>query len=234
MCNHLQFRQSRSGFTLLELLVATAVNAVVLAVIQTTFFGALRLNNTTHERIEEERVVQRTLGIVRRDFAGLMLPGGTLSGEMQTMNSSALTTGNYGERVSPDLFTNSGKIDGWTQFSEVQMVGYYLAPAASGAAGKDLVRVVTRNLLPVQEARAEDVVLLHGVAAASVLFYDGTGWTDAWDSAATSTLPSALKFSLVMAPKGGGQSNPAPIELVVPIVATTTTSQAQAAEDAAP
>lgn len=229
-----QFRGSRSGFTLLELLVATAVSAVVLSVIQTTFFGALRLHNTTHERIEDDRVVERTLGIIRRDFAGIMLPGGTLSGELQTTNTSSPTTVSYGERVSPDIYTNSGKIDGWNPFSEVQMVAYYLAPSATAAEGKDLVRAVTRNLLPVQQADAEPQVLMRGVAAATVTFYDGSGWTDAWDSSATSTLPSALKFSLVMMPRTGGQSNAVPIELVVPVVATTSTSQAQAAEDAAP
>ena len=39
------------GFTLLELIIATAVGAVVLVVIQTTFFSALRLHNTTHARL---------------------------------------------------------------------------------------------------------------------------------------------------------------------------------------
>lgn len=228
--------RSRGGFTLLELLVATAVGAIVLLVIQTTFFGALRLHNTTHARIDDDLSVQRALGIVRRDFAGLMLPGGVLSGQLQTENFSSLTRDSYGERVSPDLFTNSGKIDGWNPFSEVQMVAYYLAPAADGGGGKDLVRVLTRNLLPVQETSAEDRALLAGVASASVSFFDGTGWVDTWDSTATSTLPRALKLSLVMMPHDASQSPAAPIELVVPVMVTTTTSQreAEAEEEAMP
>ena len=40
--------RSTRGFTLLELLIATAVSAIVLLAINTTFFGALRLHNTTH------------------------------------------------------------------------------------------------------------------------------------------------------------------------------------------
>ena len=226
-------RRAQRGFTLLELLLATAVGSIVLIVIQTTFFGALRLHNTTHARIEEDRMVHRTRGIVRRDLAGIMLPGGTLSGQLQSENDSALSTGSHGERVSPDIFTNSGKIDGWSPFSDVQMVAYYLAPATGGEAGKNLVRVVTRNLLPVQEPGADDVVLLHDVVSASVSYYDGAGWIDTWDSEATSTLPTAIKFSLTMAAKGAGQA-PAPYELVVPIVATTTTSQQQAEEEALP
>jgi type II secretion system protein J len=223
---------AQSAFTLLELLIATAVGAVVLIVIQTTFFGALRLHNTTHARIEEDLVVHRTLGIVRRDLAGLMMPGGTLSGQLQTTNFSSLAEGDYGERVTPDLFTSSGKIDGWNPFAEVQRVAYYLAPASTGPDGQDLLRVVTRNLLPVQEPLPEQQVLLHGVESATILFHDGMGWVDAWDSSATSTLPSALKFSLVMRPRETGGSAPPPIEMVVPVVVTTRTSQQLAEEEA--
>ena len=225
---------ARRGFTLLELLLGTAVGAVVLVVIQTTFFGALRLHNTTHERIDEDLVIHRTLGIVQRDFAGLVLPGGTLAGHLQSTNFSAMTSGNYGERVTPDLFTSSGKVDGWTPFAEVQRVAYYLTPAANGGRSHDLVRVVSRNLLPVQEDMPAEQVLLHNVAAATVEFYDRIGWTDTWDSEATETLPSALKLSLVMASRDASQRDQAPIELIVPIVATTTTSVAEAEEEGMP
>ena len=225
-------RHPGRGFTLLELLVATAVGAVVLIVIQTTFFGALRLHNTTHARIDADSAVHRALGIVRRDFAGLMMPGGTLSGQLQTTNFSTLAEGSYGERITPDIFTNSGKIDGWTPFPDVQMVAYYLAPGTSDTDGKDLLRVVTRNLLPVQESVPEEQVLLHGIDSASLLFYDGGGWIDTWDSTVTSTLPGALKLSLVMKPRPGETSAPPPIELVVPVVVTTRASQQQAEEEA--
>lgn len=231
---HRPSRSSPRGFTLLELLIATAVGAVVLIVIQTTFFGALRLHHTTHARIDEDSVVQRALGIIRRDLAGLMLPGGTLSGQLQTTSFSSLNEGSYGERVSPDLFTNSGRIDGWNPFSDVQMVAYYLAPATNGANGKDLVRVVTRNLLPVQETEPEQQILLSGVESVTVLFYDGAGWVDFWDSEATSTLPTALRLSLVLTSSDKTRSAAAPIDLVVPVFVTTTTSQTQAEEEAIP
>lgn len=225
--------QARGGFTLLELLIATAVGAVVLLVIQTTYFGALRLHNTTHARIDGSLALERALGIVRRDFAGIVMPGGVLSGHLQTENFSSPTRDSYGERVSPDIYTNSGKVDGWNPFSEVQMVAYYLAPSAEGGVGNSLVRVLTRNLLPVQEATPEDQMVLEGVASATVSFYDGTAWTDAWDSSVTSTLPTAIKFSLMMTPPDASQPAPGPIDLVVPITVTTTTSQREAEEAAA-
>ena len=221
----------QAGFTLLELLIGTAVGAVVLVVIQTTFFGALRLHNTTHARIDEDLVLTRALGIIRQDFAGILLPGGTLSGQLQSTTFSSSSTATPGDRVTPDLYTSSGKVDGWNPFSEVQRVSYTLANSSDPRAGRDLIRVVTRNLLPVQEALPDEQVILPGVTSASVEFYDGNAWTDTWDSEATTSLPTAIKLVLAMA-NSPAQST-SPIELIVPILPVTT-QQARAAEEQAP
>ncbi len=222
---------AQRGFTLLELLIATAVGAVVLLVVQTTYFGALRLHNSTHARIDEDLVVQRALGIIRRDLAGIMLPGGTLSGELITDNFSSSMTSSYGEPVTPEIYTNSGKIDGWNPFAEVQRVAYSLAPAADGAKGNDLVRTVTRNLLPVQEEEPEAQVVLSGVDSAAITYFDGTAWVDSWDSSTTQTLPKAMRMSIVLMAHDGVQANMAPIDLVVPVLVMTTTSQTEADEE---
>ena len=219
--------RSRRGFTLLELLVATVVGAIVLLVINGTFFGALRLSNTTHDHIASDLELQRTLGIVRKDFAGVMLPGGVLSGQLQTTLVSSLTQGTYGDQVGPDLYTNTGTVDGWGPFSEVQLVDYYLAPAAGGSNGRSLIRVVTRNLLPVQTTTPDVQTLLSDISNATIDYYDGAQWTDAWDSSATATLPKAIRFQIVLADANSNQSNSAPIELVVPVLVSTSASQLQ-------
>lgn len=225
---------STRGFTLLELLIATAVGGVVLLVIQTAFFGALRLHNTTHERTDADLALQRALGIVRRDFAGLMLPGGVLSAQLQTTTFSSSASDAFGERIGPDLYTTSGRIDGWTPFADAQRVALFLgAPADGGKTGKDLIRVVNRNLLPVQDEPGEPQVLLHGVAEARVEFFDGATWTDAWDSEATSTLPTALKLHLVLEPPTADQPSPEPIELIVPVLVKTSASAMLEAVEAA-
>jgi type II secretion system protein J len=221
------------GFTLLELLIATAVGAVVLVVIQTSFFGALRLHNTTHARAEADLSLQRALGIIRRDFAGLMLPGGVLSGQLQTTVFSSSLGDSFGERVTPDLFTTSGKVDGWNPFSEAQMVAYFLAPTHDGSGAKDLVRAVKRNLLPVQDQPGEPQVLLRGVMEATLEFYDGAGWIGEWDSESTSMLPNALKLRLVLATEAGQRASTEPVELVVPVLVKTSASAAAEAAEAA-
>jgi type II secretion system protein J len=235
-------RRSGGGFTLLELLLAMAVGAIVLLVINATFFAALRLHNTTHEKIDDDLTLQRTLAIMRKDFAGIMLPANsqsttsTLSGQLVSDSFSSNDMDGTSQRVTPDIYTSSGNVDGWTPYSEVQIVSYYLAPAADGGPTKNLVRVVTRNLLPVTEATTEDQTLLVGVRSAAIAFYDGTDWLETWDTTTSSTLPTAIKFTLVLEPRdnGGSRIEPGPVELIVPVIVTTTTSAQQTAAAANP
>ncbi|HVS51002.1 MAG TPA: type II secretion system protein GspJ [Opitutaceae bacterium] len=232
-----RFRSRRGGFTLLELILATAVGAIVLLVINATFFAALRLHNTTHDKIDQDLVLQRTLAIVRRDIEGLMLPPNaqattiTLAGQFVSDTGVATDADANGQRVSPDLYTNSARIDGWSQFADAQRVAYYLTPAADGGLTKNLVRVVTRNLLSVDEPITDDQTLITGLRSATMSFYDGTDWTDTWDSSATSTLPSAIKFTLVLEPPdlAANRAEPGPVEMIVPVVVMTTTSAQDAA-----
>lgn len=234
-------RSGAGAFTLLELLLATAVGAIVLLVVNATFFAALRLHNTTHEKIDDDRLVQRALGIVRKDLAGIMVPANPqattyrLAGQLTSDASSTNALDDTSERITPDIYTNSGKIDGWTPYAEVQMVAYYLSPAADGGPAKNLVRAVTRNLLPVVDAIIEEQTLLTGVTAAAISYFDGENWLEMWDTTATSSLPTAIKFSLVLAPRDANTSraDPAPIELIVPVIVKTTTTLQQEAAAAA-
>ncbi len=225
----------RGGFTLLELLIGIVVGSVVLIVIQTSYFGALRLHQTTHARIEQDRRVQRAVGILRRDLAGLMLPGSetALAQGLQTSPFSGSMADAIGERVTPDLSTNSGRIDGWTPFADQQRVAYFLVPSATGGAGRDLIRAVTRNLLPVQEVLPEEEMVLGGVESAGLAYFDGLAWTDTWDSMATETLPGALRFSFALAAEAGG-APAGTYEVVVPVLVKTTATLAQEEEGALP
>lgn len=214
----------------MELLLATVVASVILLAIQTVFFGALRLRNTTSDKIESELEMERALGILERDLAGLMLPGNTLGGELQSIPTSLSmeeeTVG--GDRVTPDLYTTTGKVDLRTPFSEVQKVAYYLIPSDDGSGSKVLVRAVTRNLLPVDVGEVEQQALLEGVEDVLLEFYDGTQWLETWDSTITDTLPRAIRYQIVLAARENETTAPAPMENIVPVLAMTQTGLTEA------
>lgn len=239
-----------SAFTLLELLIAVVAFAIVLAAINGVFYSGLKLRNRSAASLEKSLPLTQALVILKRDLANLAAPGGTLSGELQSSPTGSgsgsssqpkfgslagATGGMSGQsaQVSPDFHTLSGLLDTDTPWPNVQKVAYLLVDSTNrNALGKDLIRAVTRNLLPsggIEEDPVEQL-LLTDVADVLFFYHDGTDWVDSWDSTASDTmkLPRAIKVQLQMAGEDR-LSQPAPIELVVPIVveaSTNTTSQA--------
>lgn len=225
------------GFTLMELLLAIAVSAVVLAAINGVFFAAMRLRNRTAEQLDASIPLQNALTILRRDLMGIQLPGGKFTG---TLNSAATINGENETETGTDIYTNTGRIEEDLPWGDIQRVAYILrAPtnSASRNSGRDLVRVVNRNLLPPVQDEPVEYRLLSGVELLEFSFYDGQTWRNTWNSTnETTTLPLAIKVTLTLATpqQRNGATIPAnrqrPVhELIVPILlgaATNATSTA--------
>lgn len=229
--------QSRSsGFTLIELVLTLAIAGIVLSVISTVYFGALRLRNRTTEMYDEVLPIQNALNTIRKDLGGVMIPGGAMSGEFTSLSSgNGATTLFNGLKVSPDFHTNTGAVDDTTPYAEAQRVAYYLATPTNylNATGQDLVRVASRNLLSTTIDQPVSRLLIENVAEVGFEFYDGNSWLTQWDSTVSSNLPSAIKMQIVLAGEKEIWNRQAPIELVVPIMIEALTNVVeQTGEDA--
>jgi general secretion pathway protein J len=218
-----------SAFTLLELLLAVAIFGIVLAAINTVFYGALRLRNKTAAAIEESLPLQQTLALMKRDLQGLMVPG-TLAGPLQTAQASGMTSAQ--QQGGTVFFTCTGAMDDVVPFGDVQKVTYSLKAGDNRSAGRDLVRVVNRNVLGVQEQLLEQW-LMGGVENLQFLYYDGNAWKDSWDSTTADTvtgntnmLPKAIKVQIQLA-ANLGDARKLPAEMVVPILVEGRTNQVQ-------
>ena len=224
------------GFTLLEVLIAVMVFAIVLAAASSVFYGALHLRNGIMESLEQALPAQHALSVIQRDLANLAVPGGTLSSVFQT----ASITNVVGGQSSPDFYTTTGFIDQTSPWAEIQRVSYVLMdPTDRDVVGKDLVRTVARNLLPpTADEQPAQQWLMGGVQGVTFYYYDGTQWRDSWNSTTadpttglTNNLPQAIKVQVQLASQQTGRalSAPAPIELVVPIVVQARTNRTQQA-----
>ena len=224
----------RGGFTLLELLLAVAIFAVVLASINAVFYSAMRLQRRASGTIEESLPLQQTVSILKRDLQGLVAPGGVLAGPLQSGmfigNSSGLTV----PPGSTTFFTCTGAIDDTSPWADVQKVVYYLKNSDyQNVAGKDLVRAVSRNLLPTTQDQLVEQWLMGGVERLQLAFFDGAAWRDSWDSTTqdpttgqTNNLPRAIKVQLALAARRG-EAQKAPVELIVPVIIQARTNQTQ-------
>jgi type II secretion system protein J len=214
---------SRRAFTLIEVLLAVVVFGVVLVAMHGVFYGALRLRNKTVASLEAAVPLQQTLAIIQRDLANLVLPGGTLAGQLQGIPTQQTELG----QIGPFLYTAVGILSASTPWAPVQRVAYRLTQPTNDSLGLDLYRSVSRNLLPVTTDLAEDQYLMSGIETILFEYYDGTQWRDYWDSTAETTagLPAAIKLRLFLA---GAQTNrflEEPVELVVPVVVQSATNQ---------
>jgi len=224
---------SLRAFTLIEIMIAVAAFAIVLAAINTIFYTALRLRNSTTASIEKALPMEHALGVIRRDLANLVLPGGTMSGTLSTSSTSNSVAG----QASPSFYTATGVIDETSPFAEVQRVSYLLVASTNNEIGKDLVRSVSRNLLPSLQSQTEQESLMTGVQTLTFLYHDGSQWRDSWDSTIENTttgvsngLPAAVKVQIQLATESSngsrGRSREMPMELVVPLATQQRTNQA--------
>jgi general secretion pathway protein J len=180
----------RCAFTLLEVLIAIAVFAIVLAAINTVFYSALRLRNRTMATLDETAPIDHALAVIRRDLANTVAPSGT----NYPLQTTILSQSQFGQ-LTPDLYTATGEIDGMVPWGDVQKISYGLVPSADGTS-RDLIRLVSHNLLATTTETPEQQWLLGGVRNIALHYFDGTQWADVWDTTTQSNLPTAIKVDL--------------------------------------
>jgi general secretion pathway protein J len=212
-----------AGFTLIEVLLALGICAIVLVVITSVFAGALRLQEHASANLEQSLPIERAMNLLRRDLKNAVPPGGMLAGPMQ----SGSLEGGVDSSDGIQIYTTTGLITPTAPWGEIQMVTYGLqSPTDSSAnSGKDLVRTVTRNLLSTTTADEDDQFLASGVQSMSFSYFDGQNWLDTWDDTTETNLPVAVRVNLQLAPRDATQTAPAPIQLLVPLMAQVHTNE---------
>jgi type II secretion system protein J len=226
-----------AAFTLLELLLSIAIFAVVLAAINGVLYGALRLRNSTTQMIEEALPVQRAVEMIRRDLSGIVVPGTNMAGPM--LSDLDTTQPMLGTPASPTFYTTTGRITETLPWAELQKVTYYLKPPTNryASAGFDLIRTVTRNLLPSnQQLPDENDWLMTGVERLDFSYYDGTQWQNTWNSTnQTVPLPRAIKLEMLLAQPLAVRNRslagmPTRIQVVAPVLVAGITNQTGGAQ----
>lgn len=218
--------KEQCAFTLLELLVAVAAFALVLVAINGIFYGAVRLRNKTSQSIEDALPLQQTVAIIKQDLQCLVAPNGKLTGMLQTGGTTVPAAQQQG---GTDIYTCNGSLSDANPWGNVQKVTYLLrnSDTQSRSDGKDLIRVVTRNLLPTAQEESVDHWMMSGVEKFTLLYYDGTMWKDTWDSTTdTNGLPQGLKVEMILAANQDEKRSRIPIEITVPVMVQSLTNQA--------
>ena len=217
----------RSAFTLIELILAIGIAAIVLIAVNAVFFTAMHLRNDTADLVDEAAPVDATVTFIKRDLECVVTPtNGTtkiLSGGFRV--GEGISSIGVSDPVAIEMFTASAASSDSAPWADIQRVTYELkSPTTQNANGRDLYRSVVRNLLPLATPEVTDQLMLTGVASLKFSCYDGAQWQDTWDTtdpnAIYTNLPVAVKVDIQMA----GRADTGPIEMVVPIDSTVRTN----------
>ncbi len=218
------------AFTLIEMLLAIAICAIVLVAINGVFATAVRLRDKTSDAVEEALPVNRAMDTLYRDLKGAVGPGGFLAGDFKCgVTAVGATMGLSGEAGSAglDFYTSTGTISDKAPWGDLQEVFYELkAPSDRNQVGMDLVRCVNRNLLAVTTQTPEIQWLMGKVQTLEFDCYDGFQWRNVWDTSNGDTnLPVAVRVRIQLAAQPGQDARQLqPLEMLVPMISQTRTN----------
>jgi type II secretion system protein J len=210
------------AFTLIELILAVGVAAIVLIAINAVFFSALHLREATTDAVNEATPIEHAFDTMRRDLQCAVppVPNGILTGDFK---AGDVTSYGVADTVNLEIFSATGALssDPASPWGDIQRVTYGLqSPVPPNGTSKDLIRTVTRNLLSDSTPDVDEQWILGGVESLQVQCFDGAQWYDQWDTTQTSSintnLPTAVRVTIQMAAKGNN-TRPQPLVMLVPI-----------------
>ena len=167
--NRLQFKvQSSGGFTLIEVLVAVSIFAIVMFIIYGTFTTSSNHAAIIEERADEVSSVVGTLDTMSREIRGAYLhPEGAMrnfSGKGGSI--TFVTTAPYVRDGEPYI----QRVTYIFEQGDLKRKTVYLVPEGFNR-GMDMGK----------EGK-EEFLLLKDTRGASFSFFDGKGWVDEWTS----------------------------------------------------
>jgi type II secretion system protein J len=223
---------NQNAFTLIEMILAIGVAAIVLIAVNAVFFTSLHLRDDTSDMVDAVTPIDATVTFLKRDLQCCVTPtNGTskvLSGGFRV--GDGITSSGVSDPVAIEMCTATGALSDSQPWGDIQRVTYELKNSAvANAVGRDLYRTVLRNLLATTTPVVDDQLMMSGVASVKFSCYDGVTWQDAWDTTSSTAVNTNLPFAVKVEIKMAGNAQAQPIEMIVPIDSLSRTNMVLAA-----
>jgi general secretion pathway protein J len=178
---------SEQGFTLVEVLLATALVAVIAAMV----FGSLQFStiaiDSARSTAAREQLLRSTLRIMAEELtSSVSSPVGPWMG---------LNLDREGQSADTVAFVTLGQFRGVESSQETELVRIVYTRE-----GDRLLRFVRRNLYGLTDESVDQMELAANVKAFNLRYYDGKAnvWSDEWDGRTRNATPSAVLIELTL------------------------------------
>ena len=178
---------SEDGFTLAEVLLATALVAVIAVMV----FGSLRLSTVAidgaRQSAAREQLLRSTLRIMAEELStAVTVPIGPLIGVNATQD---------GQPADTIVFNTVGQFRAADSAQESEMVRILYARERDR-----LLRFIRRNIYGVTDESLDQFELANLVRGFNVRYYDSqaNAWLDEWDGRSKTSPPTAILIELTL------------------------------------
>lgn len=198
-----------SGFTLLEMLVALSLLAVIAAALYGSYFTLFRGKETTQAGMEQRREIRETLDMLRRELSSAWTRPGKPATSFVVEDRDQ-----FGKPASRLVYTTiAPPVAGGLAVSDQLAVEYAAMPVGETLMLSRAVQDLHKGSKPLTYPQMEQI---EGFLVECSP--DGTKWVKSWDSAINTTLPKAVRITLQVREGGGivGYSTLATLRMAPP------------------
>lgn len=213
-------RHQLEGFTLLELMIALGILAIIMVVIASSFNAVAHSKTHAEDRLTLNREGRATMWQMSNEIRG------AIQTPMAISHVVFVGTGQMRGGLPEDSLTlsslNAGHRRSITSFGAEELVSYNLAPNPDRRGWFILTRSQMSGLLAGGGSDAAPVVLADNVISLHLRYFNGNAWTESWDSSAlprNQQLPIAVSIDLQLA-GNNGRVFPFSTQVVLPMALT--------------
>lgn len=187
----MSFRQapqgSENGFTLIEILLAVSLIAMMATLVFGSLYVTTNAMDAARAKSSDEQIVRRTLSLMIDELA--------VSESRATGPWMGINDQRDGQPADSVAFLTMGQFRGADSAKDTELVRIVYTRE-----GDRLLRFSRRNLYSLTDESIEKVELANKVKGFNVRYYDGKSqlWLDEWDSRGKPGAPKAVLLELTL------------------------------------
>lgn len=192
-------RRRAAGFTLLEVILAVVVTAIVTAGLFTSMSGVFKTRRQVEDHLAGRDALRMAVALLRQDLQCVPPAGGRISGVFIGENETGMGSA---DADALTYVTANPALKSDQDFADLRQVELRLLESDSDPDHYVLGRLVTGNLLATTTPEPTLQVLARRVVAMDLTYFDGGEWLDEWDSTELeNAIPLAVRIELTLAPE---------------------------------